>query len=130
MSDKKYVLDASALLAVMLGEAGGEAVHAVLAQAHIGAVNLSEVVAKLQERGVPDEVIDLSLADLDVSVVPFDRSQAVRAGKLRTATRSAGLSLGDRACLATAAELGAIAITTDRAWGRVSVDVDIELARP
>ncbi len=116
MSDKKYVLDASALLAVMLGEAGGEAVHAVLAQAHIGAVNLSEVVAKLQERGVPDEVIDLSLADLDVSVVPFDRSQAVRAGKLRTTTRSAGLSLGDRACLATDAELGAIAITTDQAW--------------
>ena len=130
MSDTRYVLDASALLAVMLGEAGGEAVHAVLAQALIGAVNLSEVVAKLQERGVPDDIIDLSLADLDLAVVPFDRSQAVRAGMLRTATRSAGLSLGDRACLATAAEMGAIAITTDQAWALVSVDIDIEVARP
>ena len=130
MSDKSYVLDASALLALMLGEDGADAVHAVLDRALMGAVNLSEVVAKLQERGVPDDVIDLSLADLDLSVVPFDRSQAVRAGKLRTTTRSAGLSLGDRACLATAAELGAIAITTDQAWARLSVDIEIELARP
>lgn len=129
MSDKRYVLDASALLAVMLGEAGGDAVHAVLAQAQIGAVNLSEVVAKLQERGVPDDIVDQSLADLDLQVVPFDRDQAMRSGKLRTITRGAGLSLGDRACLATAAALGAVAITTDQAWARLSVDVEIELAR-
>lgn len=128
MSDKSYVLDASALLALMLGEDGADAVHAVLARAQIGAVNLSEVVAKLQERGVPDEIIDQSLADLDLEVVPFDRDQAMRSGKLRTITRSAGLSLGDRACLATAAALGAVAITTDQAWARLSVDVEIELA--
>ena len=65
MSDKHYILDASALLAVMLGESGADAVHAVLDRAKIGAVNLSEVVAKLQERGVPDDAIDQSLADLD-----------------------------------------------------------------
>ena len=129
MSDKSYVLDASALLALMLGEDGADAVHAVLARAQIGAVNLSEVVAKLQERGAPDEIIDQSLADLDLEVVPFDRDQAMRSGKLRTITRSAGLSLGDRACLATAAALGAVAITTDQAWARLSVDVEIELAR-
>ena len=129
MSDKSYVLDASALLALMLGEDGADAVHAVLARAQIGAVNLSEVVAKLQERGVPDEIIDQSLVDLDLQVVPFNREQAMRAGKLRILTRRAGLSLGDRACLATAAALGAVAITTDQAWARLSVDVEIELAR-
>ena len=129
MSDQSYVLDASALLALMLREDGADAVHAVLARAQIGAINLSEVVAKLQERGVPDDIIDQSLADLDLQVVPFDRDQAMRAGKLRTPTRSVGLSLGDRACLATAAALGAVAITTDKAWARLSVDVEIELAR-
>ena len=129
MSDKSYVLDASALLALMLGEDGADAVHAVLARAQIGAVNLSEVVAKLQERGVPDDIIDQSLADLDLLVVPFDRDQGMRAGKLRMMTRGAGLSLGDRACLATATALGAVAITTDQAWARLSVDVEIELAR-
>ena len=130
MSKKTYVLDASALLAVMLGEAGAEAVHAVMANAQIGSVNLSEVVAKLQEHGVPDDAIDQSLADLDLPVVLFDQEQAIRAGKLRLVTRGAGLSLGDRACLAVAATLGAVAITTDRAWANLSIDVEIALARP
>ena len=129
MSDKQYVLDASALLAVMLGEPGADAVNAVLDRAKIGAVNLSEVVAKLQERGVPDDAIGLSLADLDLTVVPFDQDQAMRAGKLRLATRSAGLSLGDRACLAVADSLGAVAITTDQAWTKLQIKVEVKLAR-
>jgi PIN domain nuclease of toxin-antitoxin system len=129
VSDKHYILDASALLAIMLGEAGADAVHAVLDRAKIGAVNLSEVVAKLQERGVPDDAIDQSLADLDLTIVPFDQDQAMRAGKLRLATRHAGLSLGDRACLAVADALGAVAITTDQAWTKLSLDIEIAFAR-
>jgi ribonuclease VapC len=129
VSDKQYVLDASALLAVMLGEPGADAVNAVLDRAKIGAVNLSEVVAKLQERGVPDDAIGLSLADLDLPVVPFDKDQAMCAGKLRLATRSAGLSLGDRACLAVADSLDAVAITTDQAWTKLSVNIKIAFAR-
>jgi PIN domain nuclease of toxin-antitoxin system len=129
MSERAYVLDASALLAIMLGEPGAEAVHAVLDRASIGAVNLSEVVAKLQERGVPDDVIDQSLADLDLPLLPFDQDQAMRAGKLRLATRGAGLSLGDRACLAAAQAFGAVAITTDKAWAKLSLDVEILVAR-
>lgn len=69
------------------------------------AVLLSEVAAKLQTRGVPGDFIDQSVAYLDLQVVPFNRNQAMRAGNLRTLTRGAGLSLGDRACLATAAAL-------------------------
>jgi PIN domain nuclease of toxin-antitoxin system len=129
VSDKHYILDASALLAVMLGESGADAVHAVLDRARIGAVNLSEVVAKLKERGVPDDAIDQSLADLDLTIVPFDQDHAMRAGKLRLATRGAGLSLGDRACLAIADALGAVAITTDQAWTKLSFDIEIAFAR-
>jgi len=129
MSDPLYMLDASALLALMLGETGSEAVHAALPFARMSAVNLSEVVAKLQERGVPDAVISSSLAELDLDVVPFDRDQALRAGLMRRATRAAGLSLGDRACLAAAAAAGAVAITTDRAWASLDAGVPIEIAR-
>lgn len=123
------MLDASALLALMLGEDGADAVHAVLPHARVSAINLSEVAAKLQERGVPDEVVTTSLAELDLTVVAFDREQAMRAGWLRTATRGAGLSLGDRACLAAADATGTIAITTDRAWADLNVGVRVELAR-
>lgn len=129
MSSPLYVLDASALLAAMLQERGAQQVEDKLADARIGAVNLSEVVAKLQERGVPDDVIDDSLAELDLIVVPFDAEQAVMAGKLRRDTRAAGLSLGDRACLALAAMLDATAITTDSAWRDLKLPIEIELAR-
>ena len=122
-------MDASALLAAMLQERGAQHVQDRLVDARIGAVNLSEVVAKLQERGVPDDVVEESLAELNLIIVPFDAEQAVMAGKLRRDTRAAGLSLGDRACLALAAMLGAIAITTDSAWRNLTLPVEIELAR-
>lgn len=129
MSNPVYVLDASALLAAMLQERGAQHVQDRLVDARIGAVNLSEVVAKLQERGVPDDVVEESLAELNLIIVPFDAEQAVMAGKLRRDTRAAGLSLGDRACLALAAMLGATAITTDSAWRNLTLPVEIELAR-
>ncbi|WP_238191668.1 hypothetical protein [Methylobacterium frigidaeris] len=37
-------------------------------------------------------------------IIPFERQHAIAAGGLRGATRAAGLSSGDRACLAPAAE--------------------------
>lgn len=129
MSDTRYILDASAVLAMMLGEDGGDEVRERLGFSQISAVNLSEVVAKLHEGGVPDEVITSSLAELDFDVLDFDQSQAVRAGLLRTATRSMGLSLGDRACLSAAASCDAIAVTTDRAWGKLDVHVAVEVLR-
>ena len=115
----EHVLDASALLALMLGERGADQVLETLPAAVIGAVNLAEVVAKLQERGVPDAEIDRNLAELDLPVVPFDRALAMAAGKLRSRTRSRGLSLGDRACLALAKQFNATALTADRPWTRL-----------
>jgi ribonuclease VapC len=115
MSDR-YVLDASAILTVINGETGFELVLGLLPRATASAVNISEVVSKLQERGGSDSAVDSILADFDIEVLPFDFDQALKAGKLRSMTRARGLSLGDRACLALAASLGAIAVTTDKAW--------------
>lgn len=129
MSDTRYMLDASAVLAMILGEGGGHEVQKRLPSSQISTVNLSEVVAKLQEGGVPDEVITSSLAELDFDVLAFDQEQAVRAGLLRAATRGVGLSLGDRACLSAAASCNAVAVTADRAWGKFEVGIAIEVLR-
>lgn len=128
MSDR-YVLDASALLAALFAEPGAEAVDTVLADSVISAVNFSEVVAKLIERGVPNEEASASLAELDLTVVPFDQRQAEIAGRLRGATRAAGLSLGDRSCLALAVSLSARAVTTDRAWAGIEVGIAVDVLR-
>ena len=92
----EVVLDASALLALLNDEPGAELVAKSLPQAAISAVNLSEVVAKLADAGMPDEAIRDALRGLPLDVVPFDVEQAYDAGLLRSITRDVGLSLGDR----------------------------------
>jgi len=124
-----YVLDASAVLTVLQEEPGSVHVEAHLRTACISTVNLAEVVTKLQDRGFTDAEIDEALSLLDLDVRPFDEVCAILAGKLRGTTRHAGLSLGDRACLALAQSLGATALTTDRAWDALDIGIRIELAR-
>ena len=125
----KVVLDASALLALLQDEPGGDRVLESLPGAFISSVNLSEVVAKLAELGMPEPDIRLALS-LGLEVVPFDEALAFSAGTLRTVTRSEGLSLGDRACLALALSRSLPAHTTDRAWRDIHIDVEVEVIRP
>lgn len=125
----EHVLDASALLAVMLEERGAEKVRELLPGAIIGAVNLAEVVAKLQERGAPEENIDRNITRLNLPVIPFDAAHAMAAGKLRARTRSLGLSLGDRACLALALARGLPAVTMDRGWAALDIGAQVIVAR-
>lgn len=123
------VLDSSALLCVLNGEAGADRVAQALPSAVIGATNLAEVVTKLRECGLNAEEVEEVLGSLHLDVRPFTPAQAYATGHLRPATRALGLSLGDRACLALAAELGAPALTADQAWSSADVGVKVEVIR-
>ena len=124
------VLDSSVVLAKFLGEPGADAIpDDAVATGRISAVNLSEVVAKLAERGVPSAQIAEVAETLRRRSHAFDAEQAVAAGLLRPATLPAGLSLGDRACLALAQALGAPVLTADRAWAGLDVGLEIEVIR-
>ena len=123
------VLDASAILAVLNREPGADIVLASLAGSVVSAVTLTEVVAKLADRGADEISIRRTMGELGTRVIPFDEDQAYRAGLLRPLTRDQGLSLGDRACLALAQIEGLPALTADRNWSRVSIDVDIRQIR-
>jgi PIN domain nuclease of toxin-antitoxin system len=95
----------------------------------ISAVNLSEVASKLAERGAREDSIRDILGELGLSAVPFDETLAYRAASLRRSTQALGLSLGDRACLATAALLGVRAVTADRAWEKLKLPVKVVVVR-
>jgi ribonuclease VapC len=124
-----YVLDASAVLCLLQEEKGAERVERALSAAMIGAVNYSEVVGKLVESGIDEATVDGLIDMLQLKVIAFDRTQALLAGSLRTATRKLGLSLGDRACLALAAAEGATALTCERAWTKFEAPCRIETLR-
>lgn len=124
------VLDASAILALLQAEPGAEAVADLLPGALVSTVNLSEVLAKSVEKA--PEAADVAwhrLGALGLEVVDFDIVFARRAGELRALTRKAGLSFGDRACLALAERRRLPAITADRRWEMVDLDIDIRLLR-
>lgn len=123
------VLDASVVLAAILGEVSADEAEVWLVGSCISAVNLSEVVAKLVDRNFPADVIADSIAEARLDIRPFDEPQAARAGLLRKDTRHIGLSFGDRACLALAAELGLPAVTADRAWAQLDLDIAVEVIR-
>jgi ribonuclease VapC len=123
------VLDASVVLAIVLGELGAAEAELWLAGSCISTVNFSEAVAKLIDRGYQPDFISENLGAMKFDVIPFDRAQAERAGLLRDATRRSGLSLGDRACLALAAELNRPAATADKAWAGLDIGIPIELIR-
>lgn len=123
------VFDASAVLALLRRERGHQSIEQFLPDGRVSAVNLAEAATKLEEEGNPPEEVVDDLAVLGLTVVPFTASLAFRAASLRNPTRTIGLSLGDRACLATAAELGLPVITTDRIWAKLKIGIDIHVIR-
>jgi ribonuclease VapC len=120
VSGGPVVLDASAVLALLFEEPGAEVVRAQLRSGVIGAANLAEVLAKLSDHGLPAVEAARAVTILGLEVAPMTEAQAGRSAELRPMTRGVGLSLGDRACLALAAELGAPALTADRGWDAVA----------
>ena len=123
------ILDASALLALLGAETGWERVAEALPESVISAVNLSEVVAKLADRGIPVGEVRRLLAGLGLAVAAFDSDAAFQAGELRRIEGGRHLSLGDRACLALARSRSAVALTADRDWADLDAGVAIELIR-
>ena len=123
------VADASALLAAVKNEPFGNIDPRELIGSIISAVNLCEVLTKLHDDGLNAAQADAALSVMDLRVVAFDSAQARAAASLRSATRRAGLSLGDRACLALGAERGYPVVTADRVWGSLDVGVEIIVIR-
>ena len=125
----KYVLDASALLALLNHEPGAQRVSDILPESVIGAVNVCEVFGKLMDAGMRLEDARTSIELLNLEVVPFDVELAYRAGALKAEAKRLGLSLGDRACLALGLTLHQTVITAERLWSKLKIGVAVEVIR-
>lgn len=123
------VLDASALLAFLRNEPGADKVAAVLSRSCISAVNLAETISKMVEYGKPLDAVAFQIERLQIPVIAFDAEQAKILASLWKATRVAGLSLADRACLGLGLKRQLPVLTTDRDWLKVDVGVKVELIR-
>jgi ribonuclease VapC len=125
----KFVLDASAVLALLNNETGADLVQEFLPEAVISAINLAEIITRLNLLGIPESEIRKALDMLGLVIIPFDDNLAYLAGTLSMVTKPLGLSLGDRACLALALQTGFSAVTSDKAWQALEIGVDIRIIR-
>lgn len=135
MAQPAAVLDASALLAWLHLEPGALVVRAALDNtAAISVVNWAEVLIKLADLGqdpveVRSKMLKAGVFEKDLLLWPLDEALAVEIAKLRAKTRSSGLSLGDRACIALGRHLRIPILTGDRAWENMQFGVQIQLIR-
>lgn len=123
------VLDASALIAFIRGQRGAERVADRLDGSLLSAANLGEVLTKATEWGLDPTEVLAEVKRLPIVVVPVSAKHALTAALLRPLTRSAGLSLGDRFCLALALSTGLPAMCAEAAWKGLPHNVEIELIR-
>ena len=123
------VLDSSVILAILRGEKGEADAAELVRDAVISAVNVAEVVTKCIEQSFPDDVVVELIDGAGIRIVPFEARHAILAGQLRKRAPKGVLSLGDRACLATAIALDAVAVTADKVWATLDLDCEVELIR-
>lgn len=127
----RVLLDASALLAFLRDEPGADLVESRLSNAAISVMNLAEVVTHYARRGNGRDIIEEAITETGVLCLPADSDLAYEAGLLSPLTISAGLSLGDRFCLALAKRLKCEVLTADRAWSSIAdrIGVSVRLIR-
>lgn len=123
------IFDASVVLAHIGQEPGSDGIDELAVEALMSAVNLAEVFAKLAERGLSASEADSIVYRYRFEVAPFDEELARQTGALRPETKSLGLSLGDRACLALAQRERLPVFTADRNWTKLKVGVEIRVIR-
>jgi len=126
-----FVLDASALLALLLSEPGADRVKAALDGSVMTTVNLAEVVSHYAKLGAARAEIDALLRPLPIRWAAVDAALSYEAGMLRPLTVAGGLSLGDRYCLALAKREGRPALTAERRWSTIAeaAGVVVEMIR-
>ena len=129
------VLDASALVAFIQEESGFRRARAAIERgALISTINWAEVLSDMSERGEPvgisiRRVQSIVEATGSLGLVPFDETQAAETAQLRVLTKSLGLSLADRACLALGRLRRLPVLTTDRAWRSLRLSIRIDVIR-
>ena len=124
-----YILDSSAVLAVILEEKGAEFIKDILDRSFMSTVNFSEVLTKLLKLGVPVDEAKKEILQTVNRIIPFNIDIATLAGKMIMQTERFGLSLGDRACIATGEIMAYDIITADKIWGKLKLSVKIKVIR-
>lgn len=116
---KPVIADTSAIIAYLSFEPGADVVRTYLSRIRVTLVNLAEVVAVVSRHKVSRAWVEERVFRVFPELLPFDREQAYLCGALEAVTRTRGLSLGDRACLAAGIHFRCPVLTAESRWTEV-----------
>jgi PIN domain nuclease of toxin-antitoxin system len=120
--NNNIILDASALLALIQNEPGTEIIKPLLKISVMSAVNITETLSVLQRVNItPKEGLTL-ITNIITTIIPFDLELAELAANIHPLTKSKGLSLADRACIALGIKLQIPIYTTDKIWAEITIN--------
>lgn len=128
---KRILFDSSVIIAILRSEEGYQNGEKYLNQGAISTMNWAEVAGFLGRNNAPKHIIQQTLAQYPLKVLPYDENLVVPTGHLAAGRQHLGLSLGDRACLATAMAHQLPVLTADRIWKELEqeLSLDIQLIR-
>ncbi len=138
MQTEKIVVDASALLAWLLNERGGDTINKILDLAIAPVSVVVEVLYRAGERGLKTPPLQIlqDLESVGVSIEPILPIDSLRAAELITISRKkrkskedSSLSLGDGLCIAVAERLGLPLTGGDKYWNECDLQVEFYLFR-
>ena len=113
-------------MAYLLKEPGQDVVlEAIVSGAQMANVNFAEVATRYVLRGANEEQVRGLKDRLPFPLQPIDDETATLAALMASVTRKAGLSLGDRCCLALAKRHDVPALTSDQAWLAVADKIGV-----
>lgn len=95
----------------------------------ISSVNWAEVLQRAVASGLEVAGKREDMESLGLQIYPFTAEDAESTALLWPMGRRVGLSMGDRACLGLAQKLGLPALTADRIWNTLDLDVEVRLIR-
>jgi PIN domain nuclease of toxin-antitoxin system len=128
--DQYVILDASALITLLSEEKGHEVVASILPKSIMSSVNVAEVAKFLiEKRGLSKEEVSNIIHSLIEKIMSFDTKLALTSADIISQTKSLGLSLGDRACLALAISTGYTVYSSDKIWSQLELDCKIVVIR-
>ena len=116
----KFILEASALIAMLKAKPGGSKVADEIGDARMGVFNYAEVISHLIHAGMPERAVNTMPDSLPMHIVSADMALVQYAGRMRAVTAKTGLSLSDGFCLALAKREGLTAWTADTAWTAIA----------
>lgn len=124
-----YVLDASALMAIILDERGADVVRQAGRGSEISIINVAEVMSIVAERGGDPWKVDKFIIEMGLRVRAFREGHAAEVARLRPLTKHLGLGFGDRACLAQGIASKWPILTGDHDWAKLDLGLDVRLIR-